>query len=163
VHDHRRFRSSLRSLQVADELAVLERQLDRFERHVEIFRRLAEDAQRMLIGLLLAGRARARVAPHPAQLEGVVAGRRDQFRVGLVPRQFVAAGFVGQADLAPFLRPVVAVEAPQRLDDRRGVLEAHVVEGAQALLRAAQDFLLDLVQCFFAGSRVHLFPSENAS
>jgi hypothetical protein len=69
MHDHRRLGDAGRNLQVPDQRLRLEWQFDDRERRVVITRGLAEESQRMPIGLLLARRARNRVTRDVAILE----------------------------------------------------------------------------------------------
>jgi hypothetical protein len=101
MHHHRRPGHARRDLQIADQGLALERKLDHLERRREMFCGLAEQTQRMAIGVHLAGRARDRIARDAAVIEGehiklgkLVAGSaRLRARVGL--------GFVVKSDLAP--------------------------------------------------------------
>ena len=145
MHDHRRPGDAGRQLQIAHERLALERQLDDRQRRLEVLCRLAEQAQRMRIRLLLAGRAGHRVAADAAIVEGervnlgeLVAGRaRARARVGL--------GLVVEPDPAPQPRPQIAVEARERAHHPLGILAADVLERIEPP-GAAHHLVLDLLQ-----------------
>jgi hypothetical protein len=110
-----------------------------------MLRRLAKHAQRMTVGLLLAGRAGDRIAADAAIIEReridlgeFVAGRA---LLGVL----IAARLVRQPDLAPSPRPFIAIEARQRLDDLLGLVAANAFERIDPP-GAAQDLRLDLVE-----------------
>src|SRR5262245_52514422 len=99
----------------------------------------------MLVRLLLAGRARARIAAHAAQLEGVVIGVANFLLAGAGARELVSLGLIGESDPAPFFGPVIAIEALQGFGHlfRIGVMD--VIEGAEMLFGTAQHLLPDLI------------------
>src|SRR6188474_1892443 len=99
----------------------------------------------MPVGLLLARRARHRIAADAAIIErqGIELG--ELVPAGAHARPRIALGLVSETELAPQLRPQVAVETGQRVDHLLGVLAADVLERAQPP-GAAHQLLLDLLQ-----------------
>ena len=152
MQHHRRLVHAGRQLQIADELfAAVERQLDDFQRRVEIFRRLAEHAQRVLVRLPLARRIRRRIAADAAGVEGVHVklGKLRTGRAGLGAR--VALLLVAEADLRPLLCPMILVEVLQRIHHPLGILAADILERIEPP-GAAHELGLDLIQRALARS-----------
>src|SRR5262245_3345676 len=115
MHDDRWPRDAARDLQIANELLAVERDLDDLQRRLEVLRLLAEIAHRMPVGLDLTGRAGDRIAADAAIFErhGVDLG---EFLAGCaLLRALVAPRLVRKPDLTPGLRPLIAVEARERL------------------------------------------------
>jgi hypothetical protein len=145
VHDHRRPGDASRQLQVAGERPAVERQLDHGERRREVFRRFAEDAQRVPVGFKLARRARHRVATDAAIVEGERVELGELVGAGTGGRARVGRSLVAEPDLRPQPRPQVAVEARQRRAHLLGVGAADVLERIEAA-GAAQHLRLDVVE-----------------
>ena len=145
MDDDRRPRHALRDRQVAGELAFLERDLDDLQRIVEMPRRLAEHAHGIEIGLLLARRVGDRIAADAAIVGREVVDVGKLLGAGAFRGQCIALRLVVEPDLAPGLRPVIAIEAGQRRDDALRVGRTDMVERID-LAGAAQDFLLDVVE-----------------
>src|SRR4029077_10917671 len=128
MHDHRWPADTCRDLQIADERLALERDLDNRKRRLVMLRRFAEQAQGMLIGLLLARRAGDGITGDMAIFER----KRVEFRE-LLSR---CAGFgarvrlplVGETDLAPRRGPVIAIKAGERIDHLFGIVTANALE-----------------------------------
>src|SRR5262249_45398455 len=138
-------------LQVADELLSLERQFHDLERRQKILCGLAEGAQRMPVRLLLARRAGDRVAADAAIVERQRIELGEFLAVGARLEALVALGLVGEPDLAPQLRPLVAVEAGQRIHHLLGILAADALERIDAP-GAPHHLLLDLVERALLGA-----------
>ena len=69
MHDNTRLNDARRDLQIADERFAVERQLDDFERRIEMLCGLPEDTQRMSISSKLARRCWRRVAADTTSIE----------------------------------------------------------------------------------------------
>src|SRR5580692_4569025 len=152
MQHHRRLLYAGRQLQIADELfAAVERQLDDLQRRVEIFRRLAEHAQRMLVRLEFSRRIRRRIAADAAGVEGVHVklGELRAGCAGLGTR--VGLVLIAKPDLAPLVRPMILVEALQRSHHPLGILAADVLERIEPP-GAAHELGLDLVERALARS-----------
>ena len=145
MHDHRRLGDARRNLQVADERLAFERDLDDRKRRLVVLRRLAEQTQRMLIGLLLARRAGDGVATDMAIFEGEGVELGKLLAGGPCLGARVGLRLVSQTDLAPRRRPVVAIEAEERIDHLLGIVAADTLERID-VAGATHDLLLDLVE-----------------
>ncbi len=142
---HRRPGRDRRPLQIAGERLARERQLCDLERWIEIARRLAEQTQRMPVGFELAGRIRRRIAADPAGVEGV------HVELGKLGTRCARLGtgigllLIAEADLAPPPRPLILVEARQRIHHLLGILAADILERIEPP-GAAQEFGLNLLE-----------------
>ena len=132
-----------RPLQITDQLLVTERQFDNLERRIEIFGRLAEHAQRVLIGLKLSRRIGRRITADTAGVERlhVKFGKLAAGCSGLGVR--VGLLLITVADLAPFPCPAILVEIGERVHHRLGILAANLLERIETP-GAAHEFGLDL-------------------
>ena len=151
MQHHRRLGHARRLLQVADQLLALERNLDDLQRRIEELRGLAEHAQRVVIGGDLAGRHRRRIAPDAAGVERMHVKLAEPFAAAVGLGQRIGLGFVGEADLAPLVGPVVLVEALQRGHHLFGVFALDVLERVE-LAGAPHELGLDLIQRALAGA-----------
>ena len=145
MHDDRGFPGTGRDLQIADELFAFERHLDDLERRVEILRRLPEIAQRVLVGLLRAGRGRAGVARDAEIIECEHVKAAKLFSVASALRERIGLPLIAGPELAPLARPLVAVEARQRPRDPCGILRLDVVQRVH-VAAAPDDFGFHFLQ-----------------
>ncbi len=156
--DHRRRRRRLRHLPVGHDRRALEGDAQHFERRVEQLAVGEEGGERLLVGLLLAGRVRHR----PAR-EGVVAPRLDEIPVGLF-RRARQLGLrllpIALADQAPGRRPFVAVEAPEPTERLAHLLR---LEADQRIAVAVGPRLRLGLQLLQRALRRHLRHGGNAA
>ena len=159
MHDHRRPGDAGRDLQTADERLALERNLHDRQRRPVMRRRLAEQAQRVPVGLLLPRRVGDGIAADMAifEREGVELGKLFAGCARVRPR--VGLGLVGEPDLAPCGRPVVAVEAGERIDDLLGVIAPDALERVD-MSGAPENLLLDLVERALLRGRARRMPAD---
>ena len=142
MQHHGRFRDTGWALQIADQLFVAERQLDNLERRIEIFSRLAEHAQRVLICLKLFRRIGRRITADTAGVErlhvkfGKLLAGCSSFSA------CVRLLLIAVPDLAPFPCPAILVEIGERVHHSLGILAANLLERIET--PGTHEFGLDL-------------------
>src|SRR5689334_15909083 len=130
---------------MADQRLAFERQLDDFEPRLDVLRRLAKKPQRVPIGLELARCRRRRVAPDATRVEAQQKQLCELFPPGACGRARVGLRLIGEPHLAPLLGPMIAVEARERVRNRRGILRENALERAEPP-GPATDLRLDLIE-----------------
>ena len=145
MHHHRRLSDAGGDLQVADERLALERDLDDRERRLVVLCRLAKQAQRMPIGLFLARRAGDGVTADMAIFERKRVEIGELFCGCACFGARVGLRLVIQTDLAPRRRPVIAIEAGERVDHLLGIVAADALERID-VPGPAHHLRLDLVE-----------------